>query len=693
MSQTRYLKSMITPTLVEPTENHQAGVASGVWSTQDQLEARRGGVWPEAGVTNPDSLIENNFSTFLYTGNAAARTITNNINLSGKGGLVWTKKRNDTVPNTLVDTERGTGKYLEANGTGQEQTGTNNVTGFTSTGYTIGATAGAFNDNNDTYVSWTWKKAPKFFDIQTYTGDGENTRTLSHNLTTDVGMVMIKGLNESENWTVYHRGLSAGRVLRLDVDGAEVNLGNGVAHVSGSTITLSRAGNPSYSGNDSNVNYIAYIFAHETGDDSMIQCGQITGNGNDNREIDLGWEPQFVMFKRLDSSSGGSWFVYDNMRGLVVGGADPYLRWDTTAAEDSDQNYLEPTPIGFKIGAKGDDDGAYFNQSGRSYIYMAIRRPNMATITDATEVFSLFNQTAGDGTGNSEVSATVPPFPTDLLIHKWTGSREWDLVDRMRGKNQFFTTDSNVAEFAESGWFGGFDRMAGYAAGSNGGVFYGTADSIAYFWKRAKGYFDMVCYTGTGSARTIAHGLGAAPEMMWIKRRNGTSRWFVYSKHAPTISDTPDIPSKQQYMRLDDDGESSNIGSAYWNDTDPTATVFSLANTSSTNGDGDTFIAYLFATLAGVSKLGSVTHSGSSTDVDCGFSAGARLVMLKRTDATGDWYWWDSVRGIIAGNDPYLLLNTTAAQVTNTDFIDPLASGFQISGDFTDGDYIFYAIA
>ena len=86
-------------------------------------------------------------------------------------------------------------------------------------------------------------------------------------------------------------------------------------------------------------------------------------------------------------------------------------------------------------------------------------------------------------------------------------------------------------------------------------------------------------------------------------------------------------------------------------------------------------------------------HSGSSTDVDCGFSSGARFVLLKRTDATGGWYIWDSVRGIVAGNDPYLLLDTTAANVTNTDLIDPLASGFQISGDFTDGNYIVYAIA
>ena len=84
---------------------------------------------------------------------------------------------------------------------------------------------------------------------------------------------------------------------------------------------------------------------------------------------------------------------------------------------------------------------------------------------------------------------------------------------------------------------------------------------------------------------------------------------------------------------------------------------------SNFNGAGITVCyAYLFATLAGVSKVGGVTHSGSSTDVDCGFSNGARFVMLKRTDALGDWYFWDSVRGIVAGNDPYLLLNTSAAR-------------------------------
>jgi hypothetical protein len=78
------------------------------------------------------------------------------------------------------------------------------------------------------------------------------------------------------------------------------------------------------------------------------------------------------------------------------------------------------------------------------------------------------------------------------------------------------------------------------------------------------------------------------------------------------------------------------------------------------NGNGETYISYLFATLAGVSKVGSYTGTAADLNVDCGFSAGARFILIKRTDSTGDWYVWDSARGIVVGNDPYILLNSTA---------------------------------
>ena len=91
--------------------------------------------------------------------------------------------------------------------------------------------------------------------------------------------------------------------------------------------------------------------------------------------------------------------------------------------------------------------------------------------------------------------------------------------------------------------------------------------------------------------------------------------------------------------------------------------------------------------------MGSVTHSsGSTTNVDCGFSSGARFVLVKST-AVGYWRVWDSVRGIVAGNDPYIHLNDTSAEVTNGDLIDPYSGGFALAPSFYTDTYIFYAIA
>jgi hypothetical protein len=55
----------------------------------------------------PANYIEDVFSTYLYSGTGANQTITNGIDLSGKGGLVWTKNRTSTFSHVLIDTVRG----------------------------------------------------------------------------------------------------------------------------------------------------------------------------------------------------------------------------------------------------------------------------------------------------------------------------------------------------------------------------------------------------------------------------------------------------------------------------------------------------------------------------------------------------------------------------------------------------------
>jgi len=137
-----------------------------------------------------------------------------------------------------------------------------------------------------------------------------------------------------------------------------------------------------------------------------------------------------------------------------------------------------------------------------------------------------------------------------------------------------------------------------------------------------------------------------------------------------------------------------------WNSTYPTSTVFSIGTAGGSNANTYLYVAYLFATCAGVSKVGSYSgNTGVTVTVPCGFTGGVRFVLIKRTDSTGDWYVWDSARGIVAGNDPYLLLNSTAAEVTGTDYVDTYSAGFEVTTtapaalNATGGTYIFLAIA
>jgi hypothetical protein len=208
-------------------------------------------------------------------------------------------------------------------------------------------------------------------------------------------------------------------------------------------------------------------------------------------------------------------------------------------------------------------------------------------------------------------------------------------------------------------------------------------------WRRAPGFFDVVTYTGTGITRTISHNLGVAPEMMIFKCRTNTNGWAVYHS---SLGNTKAI-----FLST-----GTPITSSVWfNNTSPTDSVFTLGTSSGSavNETNIPIISYHFASVPGISKVGSYTGTGANLDVDCGFTSGARFVLVKRTDSTGDWYLWDSVRGIVAGNDPYFFLNTTTAQVTSTDYIDPLSSGFTITSsapaalNASGGTYLFYAIA
>ena len=199
--------------------------------------------------------------------------------------------------------------------------------------------------------------------------------------------------------------------------------------------------------------------------------------------------------------------------------------------------------------------------------------------------------------------------------------------------------------------------------------------------------------------RDRTHNLGAVPEFVIVKGRESSSYgWSVYVSHLSS-------PRTKALYLNGTDGASTNSEGTFWGSSDFTATQIYLGNYGNTNHSGKAMIAYMFATLDGISKVGAYSGTGSNINVDCGFSSGARFVLIKRTDTeiSGDtgthWYYWDSERGIISGNDPYLMFSNTDSEVTNTDYIDPLSSGFTVTSSANaginadGGTYIFLAIA
>ena len=618
--------------------------------------------------------VDDVFSTWLYTGNGSTQTITNGIDLDGKGGLTWFKSRSAATDHQLFDTVRGATKELISNSTAAEATDADTLTAFNANGFSLGADAN-INTSSATYASWTFRKAPKFFDVVTYTGTGSN-RTIAHDLGVAPGMIIVKRTDTTGDWQVYHRANTANPetdylVLNSTAATADSDTRWNDTLPTSAVFTV---------GTDATVNasggtYVAYLFAHEAGgfgDDGtedIISCGSYIGNGSPTGPVvDLGWEPQYILIKRANNDTG-YWYIWDTMRGMVVGNGDKELAADSSNAEGvffgAGAQSLDPTATGFQIKS----GGTQLNTGGTTYIYIAIRRPNKPP-ESGTEVFAA-------GNGDGAAPAFNSGFPVDMAFYASDSGGNKEFACRLtqgrglysNGPDDEFTRASNM-----------FDYMAGWSNSTFGA----TVDS--WNFRRAPGFFDVVCDTGTGSAHTVAHNLAAVPELMIRKKRSAADNWIVYAGDAT------------DYLILNDTAATADLDTM-WNDTAPTASVFTVGTNDDVNQSTGTFVTYLFATLPGISKVGSYTGTGTTQTIDCGFTAGARFILIKRTDSTGDWYVWDTARGIIAGNDPYLLLNSTAAEVTSTDYIDTVATGFEISStapaaiNASGGTFIYLAIA
>tara|TARA_R110000744_G_C19251987_1_gene550391 strand:+ start:1 stop:1056 length:1056 start_codon:yes stop_codon:yes gene_type:complete len=284
------------------------------------------------------------------------------------------------------------------------------------------------------------------------------------------------------------------------------------------------------------------------------------------------------------------------------------------------------------------------------------------------------------------------------------------LYDSNRGVTKDLRSDGNNAENTNAQGLQTFNSD-GFQLGTLQNVNFNTKTMVAWQWKCNGGTtetavdesgnnpanvrqtnttagFSIITYTGTGAAGTIAHGLGAAPDLIINKKRSATGDWDIY------YGDNTD------YLALN-----ANSGTAdnadRWNDTSPTSSVFTLGSGANSNQDGATFVSYCFRSIQGYSKIGSYTGNGNAngTFVYTGFEPA--WIMVKLSSANGNsWQIVDNKRNPInTGNGKRLFPNNTNAEASSdSEGFDFLSNGFKLrnasgGGNTNAATYIFMAFA
>ena len=315
------------------------------------------------------------FSATLYTGNGTARTIAT----GHQSDWVWLKRRDGAAGHRIADSVRGATKLLYSDSTTSEQTDAKSITGFVSTGFTLGDDANGYdvNTNTNTMVAWSWKAGGSAssnsngsitssvsastdagFSIVSYTGTGSDAN-VGHGLSSAPELIITKSRSTTGDWKVHTSAIDGSwDVGTLNSTSA---FGNSSYTAPTSSIFYVGSGAPT---NASSVTYVSYLLHSVKG---YSKFGSYTGNGSlDAPFIHLGFKPAWLMIKRTDTTN--SWVMFDNKRN-AFNVVDKHLFANTTDPEDSSANYNEVDFLsnGFKLR----EDNNTINASGGTYIFMA----------------------------------------------------------------------------------------------------------------------------------------------------------------------------------------------------------------------------------------------------------------------------------------------------------------------------------
>ena len=334
-----------------------------------------------------------------------------------------------------------------------------------------------------------------------------------------------------------------------------------------------------------------------------------------------------------------------------------------------------------------------------------------SSIIDPTAYFQTVIYT-GNATARSITFDGNSDMQPDWIWGKQrSGTDSHQLTDVVRGVTKILNSDTTAAENTTSAAITAFNSD-GFSLGTGGGYNGNNVTQVAWNWKAGTSFtndasgtgigsvdstgsvnqtsgFSIMSWTGTGANATVAHGLGATPKMMIFKVRDGATAWVVYHKNVG--------PTKGLFLNTT--GTGSTV-SAYFQDTNPTSSVFSVGSDADTNGSSKSMITYCFAEKQGYSKFGSYEGNSNTngTFVYLGFKPA--WLMVKPIDAVDNWVMFDNKRlGFNSSTSPFNFAgaNNANAETSDTGQLDLLSNGFKIrnSGGTVNksSTYIYMAFA
>jgi hypothetical protein len=322
-----------------------------------------------------------------------------------------------------------------------------------------------------------------------------------------------------------------------------------------------------------------------------------------------------------------------------------------------------------------------------------------------------FNTLLYTGDGESDRAITGVGFQSDW---SWFKSRNqvWshNASDSSRGSTYQLRPGTTNVEWNDATSLKSFDSD-GFTVGESGDWNSSINNIVSWHWKAnggsrttnaedgnnpAGGYqanttagFSIVDYTGTGAAGTMAHGLGAAPDLIIIKNRDATDSWAVYHSANTAAPETDYLFLDTNVATADDD--------TFWNDTAPTSSVFTVTTAHNVNADAEKYMAYCFTSIQGYSKFGGYTGNGNADGPFAYTGFKPAWLVIKRTDSANEFFMWDNKRNTFNIMNTELRAGTTDAETT-TDKLDFLSNGFKIRNTYTSGNadggtYIYMAFA